>query len=122
MGQGFIGFKYMNVSNVFIVSIDNIYVVVSLIHEIKNSRCNLLLNISPNPFSHSTQITLNETYQNIALTVYDMQGKQVAQQHYTNCSQIQLYRNQLTNGLYFVKLTLDDKAVETVKWWWVNNE
>ena len=71
--------------------------------------------ISPNPFSQSTQITLNQTYQNIALAVYDIQGKQVAQQHYTNCSQIQLHRNQLTNGLYFVKLTLDDKAVETVK-------
>lgn len=73
------------------------------------------LKISPNPFSQSTQITLNKTYQNIALAVYDIQGKQVAQQHYTNCSQIQLNRNLLTNGLYFVKLTLDDKAVETVK-------
>ena len=71
--------------------------------------------LTPNPFSQSTQITLNQTYQNIALAVYDIQGKQVAQQHYTNCSQIQFYRNNLTNGLYFVKLTLDDKAVETVK-------
>lgn len=81
----------------------------------ENSFNNNDISISPNPFSHSTQITLNQTYQNIALAVYDIQGKQVAQQHYTNCSQIQLHRNQLTSGLYFVKLTLDDKAVQTVK-------
>ena len=71
--------------------------------------------LSPNPFSQSTQITLNQTYHNIALAVYDIQGKQVAQQQYANCDKIQFSRNQLSNGLYFLKLTLDDKAVETGK-------
>jgi hypothetical protein len=71
--------------------------------------------ISPNPFSQSTQITLPQTYHNIALAVYDIQGKQVAQQQYKDCSQIQLNRNQLSNGLYFLKLTLYDKEVETGK-------
>jgi hypothetical protein len=72
-------------------------------------------NISPNPFSQSTQITLNQTYHSIALAVYDIQGKQVAQQQYADCDKIQLSRNQLSNGLYFLKLTLDDKEVETGK-------
>jgi hypothetical protein len=71
--------------------------------------------ISPNPFSQSAQITLYQTYHNIALAVYDIQGKQVAQQQYTDCDKIQFSRNQLSNGLYFLKLTLDDKGVETGK-------
>jgi hypothetical protein len=70
---------------------------------------------SPNPFTQSTQISLNQTYHNIALAVYDIQGKQVAQQQYTDCDKIQLSRKQLSNGLYFLKLTLDDKEVETGK-------
>jgi uncharacterized protein (TIGR02145 family) len=73
------------------------------------------LRISPNPFSQSTQITLNHTYHNIALAVYDIQGKLLLQQQYKDCDKIQLSRNQLSNGLYFLKLTLDDKEVETGK-------
>jgi hypothetical protein len=69
------------------------------------------VSISPNPFSQSTQINLNKSYHNIALAVYDIQCKQVAQQQYADCDKIQLNRNQLSNGLYFLKLTLDDKAV-----------
>jgi hypothetical protein len=74
-----------------------------------------ITNISPNPFSQYTQITLNQTYQNITLAVYDIQGKLLVQQQYKDCDKIQLSRNQLSNGLYFLKLTLDDKAVETGK-------
>jgi hypothetical protein len=74
-----------------------------------------ILIISPNPFTQSTQITLPQTYHNIALAVYDIQGKQVAQQQYADSDKIQLSRNQLSNGLYFLKLTLDDKRVETGK-------
>jgi hypothetical protein len=74
-----------------------------------------IASISPNPFTTSTQITLPQTYHNIALAVYDIQGKLLAQQQYKDCSQIQLNRNQLCNGLYFLKLTLDDKRVETGK-------
>jgi hypothetical protein len=74
-----------------------------------------IISISPNPFSQSTQITLNQSYHSIALAVYDSQGKQVAQQQYADCDKIQFNRNQLSNGLYFLKLTLDDKALETGK-------
>jgi hypothetical protein len=73
------------------------------------------ISISPNPFTTTTQITLPQTYHNIALAVYDIQGKLLAQNQYKDCRQIQLNRNQLSNGLYFLKLTLDDKEVETGK-------
>jgi hypothetical protein len=73
------------------------------------------LTISPNPFNLTTLISLNQSYHNIALTIYDIQGKLILQNQYTDCNQIQLNRNQLSNGLYFLKLTLDDKWVEAQK-------
>jgi hypothetical protein len=71
--------------------------------------------ISPNPFTTSAQITLDKTYHNITLAVYDIQGKLMLQKQYADCSQIQLNRNGLGNGMYFLKLTMEDKWVETGK-------
>jgi hypothetical protein len=68
-----------------------------------------------NPFKTSSQIALNQTYHSIVLAVYDIQGKLVEQLQYEDCSQIQFNRNRLSNGLYFVKITLDDKCLETGK-------
>ena len=82
---------------------------------VKEYKSNLSFSISPNPFSTTTQITLAQTYHTIFLSVYDMQGKLVAQNQYTNCDKIQLNRNTLTNGMYFLKLTMDDKEITTGK-------
>jgi hypothetical protein len=73
------------------------------------------ISISPNPFTQSTQITLPQTYRSITLEVYNLQGQQVAQYQYANCDKIQLMRNHLGSGLYFLKLTLDDGVVRTGK-------
>ncbi len=78
---------------------------------IKNSN----FTISPNPFSLSTQISFDKTYPSIALSLYDLQGKLLLQNHYTDCNQITLQRNQLSTGLYFLKLIIDDKQIETRK-------
>ena len=71
--------------------------------------------VSPNPFSLSAQITFDKTYKDIALSLYDLQGKLLLQNHYADCNQITLQRNQLSNGLYFLKLIIDDKQIETRK-------
>jgi hypothetical protein len=73
------------------------------------------ISISPNPFTQSTQITLPQTYRSITLEVYNLQGQQVAQYQYADCDKIQLRRNQLKSGLYFLKLTGDDGVVRTGK-------
>ena len=73
------------------------------------------LSISPNPFSTTTQITLSQTYHTISLSVYDMQGKLVAQNQYADADKIQLNHNKLTNGMYFLKLIMDDKEIATGK-------
>jgi hypothetical protein len=74
-----------------------------------------LQNISPNPFTTSTQITLDKTYHHISLSLYDIQGKLMMEKEYADCNQIQLNRNGLNNGMYFIKLTLDYRWVETGK-------
>ena len=79
----------------------------------ENNKNNFLL--SPNPFSITSQITLPQTYHTISLSVYDMQGKLVAQNQYADCDKIQLNRKGLTNGMYFLKLIMDDKEVTTGK-------
>ncbi len=73
------------------------------------------LTLSPNPFSHSTRISLGQTYNNIALEVFNLQGQMVAENYYTDCGEITLQRGVLSQGMYFLKLTLDSKSVETVK-------
>ncbi len=71
--------------------------------------------ISPNPFTTSAQITLNQTYQTVALEVYDIQGKLLLQNRYAACKQIELKRGNLNEGLYFLKLTIDGNREETRK-------
>ncbi len=73
------------------------------------------ISISPNPFSSSTQITLPQTYHNIILSVYDIQGKLVSQYHYIDTDKIILNRYKLNNGMYFLKLLLDEKGLVTGK-------
>jgi hypothetical protein len=82
---------------------------------VKEIESNKPVGVSPNPFTTSTQITLDKTYHNISLSVYDIQGKLMLQKQHKDCNQIQLNRNGLGNGMYFLKLTLDERWVETGK-------
>jgi len=76
---------------------------------------NIHISIFPNPFSTTSQITLSKTYHNILLSVYDIQGKLVSQNQYKYSDKITLNRNGLNNGMYFLKLILDDKEIATGK-------
>lgn len=73
------------------------------------------LSISPNPFTQSTQISLDKTYREIILEVYNVHGQLVSENHYTSCNQINFSRGRLVNGIYFLILILDNKTIETKK-------
>jgi hypothetical protein len=73
------------------------------------------ISISPNPFTQTTQITFSQTYHSITLEVYNLQGQRVTQNHNSDCNLINFSRGQLNSGLYFLKMTLDEKMVETRK-------
>jgi hypothetical protein len=72
-------------------------------------------NLSPNPFSHSTRISFSQSYNDIALEVYNLQGQLLAQNHYENSNAIVFERLGLVEGMYFLKLRLDGQKVETRK-------
>ncbi len=98
----------------FIDSYDYSNTTVNCIENIEENK-DQKISISPNPFSTSTQITLPQSYHHISLSVYDIQGKLVFQNQYNNTDKIILNRNKLNNGMYFLKLVLDEKGVKTGK-------
>jgi len=71
--------------------------------------------IFPNPFSTSTQISFDKTYQNLDLAIIDLQGKIIQQKSYHDCNKITLDRAGIANGFYFLRVSLDGKFVETKK-------
>ncbi len=73
------------------------------------------LQIYPNPFSTSTQISFDKTYQTLDLSLIDLQGKIIQQKSYHDCNKITLDRAGIANGFYFLRVSLDGKFVETKK-------
>jgi len=73
------------------------------------------VNVSPNPFNTSTELLFDKTYTNIELTLSDLQGKSILKKTVQNHNKITLDRTGIENGLYLLKITLDNKITETKK-------
>jgi len=64
----------------------------------------------PNPTSGELNINLENSYGQIDIKVLDMAGKQVISEAITNQSELKLDLNNLTQGIYFVKVSADGKS------------
>ena len=75
------------------------------------------INIYPNPFSSSTiiQTQANTILKDACLTVYNSFGQQVKQLKNISGQTIILQRDDLSNGLYYINLTQDNKTITTEK-------
>jgi len=73
------------------------------------------ISIFPNPFSTSTQISFDKTYQTLDLSIIDLQGKIIQQKSYHDSNKITLDRAGIATGFYFLRVSLDGKFVETKK-------
>ncbi len=73
------------------------------------------IKVFPNPFSTTTQISFDKTYQTLDLSIIDLQGKIIQQKSYHDCNKITLDRAGIANGFYFLRVSLDGKFVETKK-------
>jgi len=71
--------------------------------------------IFPNPFSTSTDIYFDRPYKTIEVDVYNTMGKLNEHLENSNCNKIQLDRQALTDGLYFLRVTLDKNIIVTDK-------
>jgi hypothetical protein len=89
--------------------IDNIRLYVERMSEI-NTIVNMNFNIYPNPFNKSTTIELDQTYKEILIELYDMEGKLIDQKTFNNIKILNYNKGKLNSGLYFIKIVTDKKV------------
>ncbi len=82
------------------------------IEETKNE---ILISISPNPFSTQTILQTEIILKNATLTINNIFGQNVKQIKNINGQTVTLTRDNLPSGLYFLQLTEDKKIIVTKK-------
>lgn len=73
------------------------------------------INIYPNPFSSSTTLLTDKIFKDATLKVYNLCGQTVKQIDNLSGQTIVLHRDNLPSGLYFIRLTQDNKIIATKK-------
>lgn len=74
-----------------------------------------LISIFPNPFQDTTTIQANSNLKNATLNMYNSYGKIVKQVNNLSGQTICLSRGTLSSGLYFIKLTEENKVIAVEK-------
>jgi hypothetical protein len=62
------------------------------------------LNISPNPFYTSAMLQLSEEFENTTIEIYNCTGNLIRKENIFRQCVYQLNRNDMANGIYFIKL------------------
>ena len=83
------------------------------INELKTSLQNI--QIYPNPFYFSTTLQTDIPFKNAILTVYNTYGKLVKEIKNISGNSVELFRDDLPNGLYFIKVIEDHKIIQVDK-------
>ena len=73
------------------------------------------LNVYPNPFSSSTTLRTDNLLKNATLTVYNLCGQTVKQIKNISGQTVILSRDNLPSGLYFIRLTEENKIIAVDK-------
>jgi len=87
----------------------------TLYSEIENIKENETLSVFPNPLIFQTTIQFDFYLQNATLTLYNSLGQQVRQIPNISGMTFNLKRESLPIGLYFLKLSQDNKTITTDK-------
>jgi hypothetical protein len=114
------GLFYMHVTAVYNSSMteslynDSVYfggIVIGL-NEMKNK---FSVSVSPNPFSTETILQTNQNFKNASLIMYNSLGLEVRQLRNINEHNITIFRENLPCGLYFIRLTENNKTIAMEK-------
>ena len=60
--------------------------------------------VYPNPSSGLSKIQLGESYNEVSVNVFNVLGKQVATEEHNNTNEIELNTQELSEGIYFIKV------------------
>ncbi len=83
--------------------------------DVTEENLNEKISISPNPCASQTIIHTDKVFNDAILDVYNSLGQQVKQIKNIFGSTIILYRDNLLNGVYFIRLTQNNKVITTNK-------
>lgn len=73
------------------------------------------IKIFPNPFSTSTTIEISAESKEVAISIYDLFGKEVRRIEHINSSYITIERGNLATGMYFYEIVNSKKRIGTGK-------
>ncbi len=73
------------------------------------------ITIYPNPFSSETTISTEKILKDATLNIYNVFGQKVKQIQNISGQQIKIDRNGLSNGIYFIRVLENNKALWTEK-------
>jgi hypothetical protein len=71
--------------------------------------------VYPNPFNSSSTIQLNKPVNNAELNIYNMYGQKIKTTNNISGDKIKIDRDNLPGGIYFIRLTQDNKVIATDK-------
>jgi len=78
---------------------------------VKSTTPSNVLSFYPNPFSNFVVIHFNTTINNAELSLYNMYGQKIKTIKNISGEEIKIERNNLPNGLYFIRLTENNKII-----------
>lgn len=73
------------------------------------------INLFPNPISTQMQLHMDNPLKNATVTVYNILGQQVMEYKNINGSYVMLKTNNLTNGIYFVRILQSSEIIAVRK-------
>ena len=76
---------------------------------------NAIVDIYPNPFNISTTIKFTKELNNAELTIFNLYGQKLKTIERISGQEIEFYRDDLSLGIYFIKLSQNNKAILTNK-------
>lgn len=83
---------------------------------VEENKNELLLNIYPNPINQSASLEFqNQKNENYTLTIYDIQGRIVRTIKEIKTNRIEIEKQEMTSGLYFLQLQTERQVVATGK-------
>ena len=73
------------------------------------------ISVYPNPFNSSTTIQFNSTINNGELNIFNLYGQKIKTINNITGNKIKIDRDNLPSGIYFIRLTQDNKTITTDK-------